>query len=114
MHTHTYFQDNTRMHLDIGQPDLVASFVPDGMNAWYERSNQLSGNDPDTSTRTIAIIPLNDGRMFTGTLGLALCNPLSDGIQAFSNREAVDASNVHRPGIYTQRLVIGTASNEGN
>ena len=111
---HSYFQANTHVNLDVGQSDLVASFVPDGMSAWYERNNQLSGSDTDNGVRSLGIIPLRDGQMFTGTLGLALCNPLTDGIQALSNREAAEAANVHRPGIYTRRLVVDTADSEGN
>jgi hypothetical protein len=110
----TFSQDFTHVRLDVGQSALVASFVPDGMSAWYERSNQLSGTDTDTEVRSIGIIPLNEGHVFTGTLGLAVCNPLTDGIQALSNSDAFEGANVHRPGIYTRRLVIGAASNEGN
>ena len=110
----TCFQADTHVHLDAGQSKLVASFVPDGMSAWYERSNQLAGNETKASSRSVAIIPLSDGQMFTGTLGLALCNPLTDGIRALSTREAAEGANVHRPGIYTQYLVIDTAGSEGH
>ncbi|MBF7729041.1 hypothetical protein [Pseudomonas sp. N040] len=101
-------QAHTHVHLSTGPSELVASFVPDGMNAWYERSNQLRGNTPDAAARTLAILPLADNQVFTGTLGLAFCNPLSDGIKALNPLEAADGSNLHQPGIYTQRLVISS------
>jgi hypothetical protein len=46
--------------------------------------------------------------VFTGTLGLALCNPLTDGIRPLNHcdTEADGADNLHLPGIYTQSLVI--------
>ena len=40
-------QANTHVHMSIGQSELVASFVPDGMNAWYERSNPLLDSAPE-------------------------------------------------------------------
>ena len=111
-------QAHTHVHLDIGQSGLVASFVPDGMDACYERSNQMADKAIESGSRTLAVIALTDRPVFTGTLGLALCNPLTDGIQALSYQEAAEGANVHRPGFYTQRLVIGdnpaVAGNEGH
>jgi hypothetical protein len=102
-------QANTHVHLSTGQSDLVACFVPDGMDAWYERSNTLRGAATDAGTRTLELVPVNDKLVFTGTLGLAFCNPLSDGIRALSTREAADGDNLHQPGIYTRRLVINSS-----
>ena len=98
-------QANTHVHLSIGQSELVASFVPDGMNAWYERSNPLFDSAPEATARTLAVLPLSDNPVFTGTLGLAFCNPLTDGIRALSTREAAEGANLHQPGIYTLRLL---------
>lgn len=101
-------QANTHVHLSTGQSELITSFVPDGMNAWYERSNQLLDNTDEAGERMLAIIPLSDNHVFTGTLGLAFCNPLTDGIRALSTLEAADGANLHQPGIYTRRLVINS------
>lgn len=103
-------QANTHIHLSTGPSELVASFVPDGMNAWYEHSNQLRGHTSDSSSRTLAIIPLTENQVFTGTLGLAFCNPLTDGIKALSMKDAAEGANLHQPGIYTQRLVISAGA----
>lgn len=105
-------QANTHVHLSTGHSDLIASFVPDGMDAWYERSNALRGTARDAGSRSLQRIPRGDKRVFTGTLGLALCNPLSDGIRALSVQEAAEGSNLHQPGIYTRHLVIGDLPSE--
>jgi hypothetical protein len=99
---------DTHVHLGIGLSTLRAGFVPDGMDAWYQRSQPHAPSQPHSGARRLVALALSNAQVFTGTLGLALCNPLTDGIRPLNHcdAEADDADNLHLPGIYTQSLVI--------
>ena len=101
---------DTHVHLGIGLSALRACFVPEGMDAWYQRSQAHAPSQLHSDARRLVALALTDTRVFTGTLGLALCNPLTGGIRPLNHcdaeAEADDADNIHLPGIYTQSLVI--------